>query len=162
MRNHAMPFTSSSRDLVLLLAIGAFLMSVPIPSRASRADDETAVAALDAQYQEAVKKNDVATMDHILADDFVLVNGRGQAQSKSDLLKESASGSIIYEHQEDSDRTVRVWGDTAVVTALLWAKGTNKGKSFDYRLWFSDVYLRTPTGWRYSFAQASLRLPEAP
>jgi hypothetical protein len=65
----------------------------------------------------------------------------------------------MYEHQEDSDQTVRVWGDTAVVTALLWAKGSEDGKQFEYRLWFSDTYVRTPKGWRYVFGQASLPLP---
>jgi ketosteroid isomerase-like protein len=108
---------------------------------------KTPVGALDAQYQEAVKKNDVAT--RILADDFVLVTGNGRKQTKADLLKESSSGEITYEHQEDTDRTVRVWNDTTVVTALLWAKGAQNGKSFDYKLWFSDVYVRTPSGWRY-------------
>jgi ketosteroid isomerase-like protein len=98
-------------------------------------------------------------MDRILADDFVLVTGRGQAQTKADLLKGAGSGTIIYEHQEDTNRTVRVWGDTAVVTALLWVKGSESGKSFDYKLWFSDVYVRTAKGWRYVFGQASLRLP---
>ena len=150
------------RNLGLMLATAAVLLFSPVRSEASRADDEKAVAALDSQYQEAVKKNDVDTIDRILADDFVLVTGRGQAQTKADLLKESGSGAITYEHQEDTNRTVRVWGDTAVVTALLWVKGTEKEKSFDYKLWFSDVYVRTPTGWRYVFGQASLRLPPAP
>lgn len=150
------------RNVGLILAAAAVLLFSPVRSHASRADDEKAVAALDSQYQEAVKKNDVATMDRILADDFILVTGRGQTQTKGDLLKESGSGAITYEHQEDTDRTVRIWGDTAVVTALLWVKGTEKGKSFDYKLWFSDVYVRTPTGWRYAFGQASLRLPPAP
>ena len=39
--------------------------------------DESIVAALDAEYQEAVKNNHVAAMDRILADDFVLVTGNG-------------------------------------------------------------------------------------
>ena len=55
-----------------------------------------------------------------------------------------------------------MWGDTAVVTALLWLKGTEDGKPFEYRLWFSDTYMRTPAGWRYVFGQASLPLPNAP
>jgi hypothetical protein len=99
-------------------------------------------------------------MDRILADDFVLVTGRGKTQSKPDLLKEARSKAVIYEHQEDSNQKVRVWGDTAVVTALLWAKGIEEGKPFEYKLWFSDVYVRTSTGWRYTFAQASLPLPK--
>jgi ketosteroid isomerase-like protein len=60
----------------------------------SPANDELAVAALDTQYQPAVKQSDVATMDRILADDFVLVTGRGRTQSKADLLKEAASGTF--------------------------------------------------------------------
>jgi len=55
---------------------------------------------------------------------------------------------------------VRIWGDTAVITALLWQKGMNKGQSFDEKLWFSDTYIRTPTGWRYAFGQASIPLPD--
>lgn len=158
MRKSRLHSICTVRYAVVALA-SIFLALSALPSFASHPDDEAVVAALDAKYQEAVKNNDVSTMDRILADDFVLVSGRGQTQSKADLLKESASHSIVYDHQEDTNRTVRIWGDTAVVTALLWAKGTENGKSFDYRLWFSDVYLRTPTGWRYTFAQASLRLP---
>ena len=121
-----------------------------------------AVAALDTQYQAAVKAHDVRTMDRILADDFVLVTGRGRAQTKADLLAEARDTTEVFEHQEDTNQTVRVWGDTAVVTALLWEKGTNKGAPFDYHLWFSDTYVRTPGGWRYVFGQASLPLPASP
>ena len=99
-------------------------------------------------------------MDRILADDFVLVTGRGVSYTKADLLKDARSKKVTYEHQEDSQQKVRVWGDTAVITALLWVKGAGEGKSFDYKLWFSDVYVRTPAGWRYVFGQASLPLPK--
>jgi ketosteroid isomerase-like protein len=138
------------------------MSSQPLHSEAqkrTRTTDEQMVAALDTAYQEAVKNNDVATMDRILADDFVLVTGNGSVYTKADLLKDASEKSIIYEHQEDSNQTVRVWGDTAVVTALLWAKGTDRGKPFDYRVWFSDTYVLTAAGWRYVFGQASLHLP---
>src|SRR5437868_8226427 len=139
------------------------LMTIGPTSRAgSSADDEKTVAALDTEYQAAVKKNDVATMDRILADDFVLVTGVGKTYTKADLLNAARSKRTIYQHQEDSMQKVRVWGDTAIVTALLWEKGTEDGKPFDYKLWFSDTYVRTPPGWRYVFGQASTRLPEAP
>jgi ketosteroid isomerase-like protein len=153
---------SVMRFAITLLAIGTVLVIDATKSFASAGDDEKIVAALDTQYQAAVKNNDAATMDRILADDFVLVTGRGKTQSKADLLKEARSKAIIYKHQEDSNQKVRVWGDTAVVTALLWAKGTEEGKPFEYKLWFSDLYVRTATGWRYLFAQASLPLPKEP
>ena len=123
-------------------------------------DDKASVAALDTEYQAAVKANDAATMDRILADDFILVTGRGAVFTKEDLLTSARNKEVIYEHQEDTQQTVRIWGDTAVITALLWQKGTNNGKPFDDKLWFSDTYLRTPTGWRYAFGQASIPLPD--
>jgi ketosteroid isomerase-like protein len=147
-----------------LLAVAATAAAMFCAGRSggSRVDDEKTVAALDSQYQEAVKKNDVPTIERSLADDLVLVSGKGSVQSKADLLKESASGDFTYEHQEDGDRTVRVWGDTAVVTALLWAKGVENGKSFEYKIWCSDVYMRMPSGWRYMFAQVSRPLETMP
>jgi len=136
------------------------LMFRPHAAGASTSEDQKVVAALDTQYQAAVKANDAATMDRILADDFVLSTGSGKRYTKQDLLSEARSGRVQYEHQEDTEQTVRVWGDTAVVTAKLWEKGTDSGKPFDYRVWFSDTYVRTSKGWFYVFGQSSLPLPK--
>lgn len=133
----------------------------PFAAQASESDDIAAVAALDTQYQAAVKANDASGMAKILADDFILVIGNGTASTKADLLKEAEDRIREYTRQEDSEQTVRVWGDTAVVTARLWMQGRNKdGTPFDYQLWFSDTYVRTKDGWRYVFGQASLPLPK--
>ena len=125
----------------------------------TQADDAAAVAQLDTEYQVAVARNDGATMDRILADDFVLVVGSGRVYTKADLLEEARSGRIVYERQDDSQQTVRVWGDTAVLTALLSARGTEGGTAFEYRVWFSDTYVRCPGGWRYVLGQSGARLP---
>jgi ketosteroid isomerase-like protein len=117
--------------------------------------DASTVAHLDEQFQAAVKTNDADAMDKILADDFILVTGSGKIFNKQQSLDEARSRSTIYEHQEDTDRIVRVWGDTAVVTAKLWIKGVRDGKPIDYTLWFSDTYVRTPAGWKYVLGQAS-------
>ncbi len=87
---------------------------------------------------------------------------RGKTYTRADLLESARSKQIAYERQEEDAGTqvVRVWGDTAVVTARLWLKGVNEGAPFERRLWFSDTYVRTATGWRYVFGQASLRLPD--
>jgi|GEM_PF-284450 len=120
------------------------------------------VANLDSEYQAAVGRNDATTMGRILADDFVLISSTGRTYSKADLMEEARNGRFVYERQDDTDRTVRVWGDTAVVTALLWAKGVEDGKPFAYRVWFSDTYARTRSGWKYVLGHASGRLPWPP
>jgi ketosteroid isomerase-like protein len=153
----------SMRTLIKLILIAVvFPVATTNELNASPEKDAKIVAALDTKYQAAVKANDAATMDQILADDFVLVTGRGKVFSKADLLESARKKEVIYERQDEEPESqkVRVWGDTAVVTALLWIKALQGGKPIDYKLWFSDTYVRTPTGWRYVFGQASLPLPK--
>ena len=147
----------------MILMIIALALGAATDLNASSEEDAKTVAALDTKYQAAVKSNDAATMDQILADDFVLVNGRGKVSSKADLIESARKKEITYERQDEEPgaQKVRVWGDTAVVTALLWIKAVQGGKPIDYKLWFSDTYVRTPAGWRYVFGQASLPLPES-
>jgi uncharacterized protein (TIGR02246 family) len=142
--------------MMIAVSLGASGLS------ASPDEDAKAVAALDTKYQAAVKANDAVTMEQILADDFVLVTGRGKTFTKTDLIESARKKEVTYERQDEEPGTqkVRVWGDTAVVTALLWIKAVQAGKPADYKLWFSDTYVRTPAGWRYVFGQASLPLPE--
>jgi hypothetical protein len=101
-------------------------------------------------------------MGRILAEDYILVLSSGKTQTKADLLNEAREGKTTYERQEDTNQTVRLWGDTAVVTAKLWAKGTDGEKPFDVTLWFSDTYVKSPAGWKYVFGQAACHQPPAP
>src|ERR1035437_7030079 len=79
------------------------------------ADDRDIVAALDTRYQAAVQHHDVQVLSEILT---------------ADILREAHDTAEVYDRQEDSHQTVRVWQNTAVVTALLRASGTRSGKSF--------------------------------
>lgn len=140
------------------------LLAAPALADSSHEADRAAVAALDTEYQAAVERNDAETMGRILADDFVLVIGSGKVFTREELLESARRAEVVYEHQveDPGTQTVRVWGDTAVVTARLWLKGVSGGQPFERRLWFSDTYVRTPAGWRYAFGQASLPLPAEP
>jgi len=149
---------------VAVLAGSAALMTTSGARIASPADDAKIVADLDTSYQLAVKQNDAAAMDGILHDGFVLVLGDGRTANKDDLLKAARERRFVFEQQDEEpgSQKVRVWGDTAVVTAKLWIKYTREGQHVDRKLWFSDTYVRTPGGWRYAFGQASLALPSEP
>lgn len=116
---------------------------------------EAALAALDARYQTAVERNDVATMNALLADDFVLVDGDGDAHSKAELIAEASSGKNRYTLQDDVERTVRLYDATAVITAKIRAKGSEGAEPVDYTLWFSSTWTHTPAGWRCVFVQTS-------
>ncbi|OAI41468.1 hypothetical protein AYO41_05400 [Verrucomicrobia bacterium SCGC AG-212-E04] len=126
-------------------------------------EDKKAVAALDTQYQAAVEKNDAETMARIHHENMILVLSNGTVLTGAFLEQSARDKTYIWEHQVEveNSQVVRVLGDTAVVTAKLWLKGARaNGEVVNFKLWFSDTYVRTPTGWRYFFGQAGGRLPE--
>jgi hypothetical protein len=98
-------FASYTRDFIqvvsgypkLILIISALSLGAATYLNASPDEDAKTVAALDTKYQAAVKSNDAATMDQILADDFVLANGRGKVSSKADLLESARKKEVTYE-----------------------------------------------------------------
>jgi ketosteroid isomerase-like protein len=147
------------RKLVLLTGAAAIIATAGQAQH--MVDDRSAVAQLDIAYQAAVKRNDADGMARILDDNFVLLLGNGTRISRDQLLESSRSKATTYEQQDEIPGTqiVHLYGDTAVVSALLWLKGSHAGKPFERKLWFSDTYVRRPTGWRYAFGQASLPLP---
>ena len=125
-------------------------------------EDKSAVASLDIQYQSAVERNDAETIARIHHENMTLVLSNGTVITGKQLEQRARDKSFTFERQVvvDDSRVVRVLGDTAVVTAKLWLKGKRpNGELFDYKLWFSDTYVRTPTGWRYFFGQAGAPLP---
>jgi hypothetical protein len=153
-------------NIKLTLLAPMALASALIAGASNAAEDSaTVVAAMDTQYQAAVESNDWQTMDRILHPDFTLVLGDGKAYTRANLIDAAREKRFEFEKQVEMPGTqvVRMFGDhTATVTALLWLKGkrVSDQSGFEYKLWFSDTYVRTKDGWRYAFGQASLRLPE--
>ena len=96
-------------------------------NRTNTSDVETRIAALDTEYQAAVKNNDAAIMDRILADDFILVTGRGKVYNKTQLLEAAKNKNTLYEHQEDTQQTVRVWVILPLSRPYSGRKGCLKG-----------------------------------
>ena len=131
-------------------------------ARAAGDEDGRSVGRLDVELQAAVKANDVSTIDRILHPDMILILGSGTVVTRTQLLQEARDQKVTYQQQDEvpGTQTVRLYGDTAVVTALLWVKAVRNGTLLDKRVWFSDVYLRTASGWRYAFGQASLNVPD--
>lgn len=145
-----------------LAVIGAIVALDGTPSAATAGDasDAARVAALEVRYQAAVERNDADAMAESRHPGFVLRLGDGRRYTRDDLLRSARERHAECERQiEDPGTQSVVYGDAAVVTARLWLKGTQHGERFERGLCFSDTYVRTATGWKYAFGQASLPLP---
>jgi ketosteroid isomerase-like protein len=157
--------TMHRRILLGLVTLATTLAAPLILAGDKPKTDAEIIAALDTAYQAAVEKNDWRGMDEILHRDFILVLSKGKVISRNELLEWARQPEIFYDKQVEmpGTQTVRIWGpETATVTALLWLKGTwnnEKKETFEYKLWFTDTYVKTKDGWKYALGQASEHVP---
>jgi ketosteroid isomerase-like protein len=116
-------------------------------------DPTAEIVAQEKAWSEAVIHHDTARVASILSDDFVGIDGRGFITDKAAELREAASpppGSTVPEPvKEDlSDIKVRIYGDTAVFTAINTASFSAKGKESQIQYRRTTVWVRDGKGWR--------------
>ena len=111
--------------------------------------------AINKQMQRAFVDRDVAVLEKIFTDDYVLVVSSGAEITRAQLLENVASPEAHWEINESRDWNIRINGDTAIVIATLHQKGVDHGKAFDSHVKFSDTYVRENGSWRNFHAHAS-------
>jgi ketosteroid isomerase-like protein len=108
---------------------------------------EEEIKSLEQERNVAILNGDAAVLDRMTADDYTFITLREELRTKSEIAKGFQSGSYKYELRQISDLTIRVYGDTAVVTGRSNQKGMENGKDYsgDYR--FTRVYVRQKGRW---------------
>lgn len=104
----------------------------------------------------AVLKSDTNAMANLLADDFMAISARGTLQTKDQLLANMRSGRVHLTSLDVSDRKVRFYGKTAVVTSISHMEGTNVDGELmgDFR--YTRVYVKNQQGeWKIVSFEAS-------
>jgi ketosteroid isomerase-like protein len=138
------------RVLVVLM-----LMVVPAPlafgqtgGNKSNSKIEQAVLKQMNNWLEALRRSDVAALDRIMADDFMLLAADGTIISKEQDTAPVKSGDVRFESLTTEGVKVFVYGDTAVVTGLGVYKVNYKGKASTIRERFFDVYQKRKGQWQ--------------
>jgi ketosteroid isomerase-like protein len=124
---------------------------------ADKAAVEAEIKKLMDAAEAALGKNDADAMEKIYNDNYMLVNIDGSVQTKAERLAALRSGDAKYTAFSYSDVNIRVKpeGDAAVVIAKLMMKGTLKGKPTDGEYRVTQIYGKTPAGWKQISEQAT-------
>jgi len=113
-----------------------------------KSDASSKILALENKWNEAYKRSDVATMESLLATDFIITVEDGSTFSKSGYIAHNGDTTVHIEITEMSSLNVRMHGNTAVVTGAYHEKGTSKGKAYDFRDRFTDVWMNLNGKWQ--------------
>jgi len=129
------------------------------PSTTNGLRDQEAIREileLERQSKDAAVHRDPVFSQRTLADDYVAITPLGQVITKSDTVAARRSGQLRYESIEINDVVVRVYGNTAIVTARANVKGIDLGEEFNGSYRFTRVWVRRGGHWLAASYQATV------
>ena len=116
---------------------------------------------LEDAWRNAILKSNTAAMDALLADDYMAISASGTLQSKEQTLENLRSGRVHFTTLDISDRKVRFYGTTALVTSVATIAGTTADGAISGNYRYTRVYVRNAQGvWKVvSFEASRMREP---
>jgi ketosteroid isomerase-like protein len=146
---------------VALLAVPAFAAQhVAVHPRTSLdAGDQATIREIvdmERQAKDASLHRDGDFTERTLAEDYVAITPLGQVKTKQDSVTARKSGQLRYDTINVSDMVVRVYGDTAVVTARMDVKGHQLGEDFSGPYRYTRVWIRRAGHWQAVSYQATV------
>jgi len=110
--------------------------------------DEDAVRQMEWEWGEAFERKDLATLDRLMADEYILTDPLGHVRSKAESLAALESNEVNFESTQSDDVTVRINGDTALVTGRSKFRGRYKGWSMSGEYQYTDILVKRCGAWQ--------------
>jgi ketosteroid isomerase-like protein len=144
--------------LVTLPAFSAQHVAVHPRSAFDSAEEATIreIVEMERQAREASIRRDADFSQRTLAEDYVAITPLGQVTTKQDTVSARKSGQLRYDTINVSDMVVRVYGDTAVVTARADVKGHQLGEDFSGPYRYTRIWVRRTGRWQAVSYQATV------
>ena len=144
------------------LAFSCLLSSCATSYAGASSDDEArkrAVIATEQQRVDALVHDDFAALGRIFADDMTYSHSSGEIDTKTSYLKKLTTGALKYKSLEHSGLTVRLYGDTAILTGMTKVYSVAAGVDNKPVLNFLTVYVWREGAWRLE-AWHSTKMPD--
>ncbi len=149
------------------IAAAAALLACAIPHSAAmplaqKHESRHEIDQLEDVWRKALLGSDTKAMDALLAEDYIGISADGTIENKDQTLARLRSRVIHVTYLTISERKVRFYEKTAVVTSLATVEGTNgEGKDVSGSYRYTLVYIRNDQGdWKIvSFEASRIREP---
>ena len=109
---------------------------------------EEELLKLEKEFAEAIVKNDLEGLGRVVTDDWIIIDPNGQIVDRARFFEVIKSGALTHDIMESEDFRVRVYGDSAVVTAITSTKVKFMGQEFSTRERATDVFVKRDERWQ--------------
>ncbi len=119
-------------------------------------DSRHEIDQLEEAWRTAMLKSDTAALNALLADDYIAITASGTLHSKEETLANLRSRRVHVTALNVSDRKVRFYGNTALVTSLADVEGATADGDLSGSFRYTRVYVRDAQGnWKIVSFEAS-------
>jgi ketosteroid isomerase-like protein len=124
--------------------------------RAQRHEYRHEIDQMENAWRAAILKGNSAALAGLLADDYTAITAKGAIQTKEQAIASLRSGALQLTEMNFSDRKVRIYGSTAVVTSVAEITGGKADQEMTGRYRYTRVYIRNSQGqWKIVSFEAS-------
>jgi hypothetical protein len=132
---------------VVTLVILALAVSVPLAwSQGGNAEQQ--IKKVADEVNAAMLKADTNSLDKLLADDYTAIHSDGKLYTKAQEIEYVKSGVLKYETVDVKDMKIRAYGKTAVVTGLVFFKGSINGNPYSGTNRPTRVWMKQNGTWK--------------
>jgi ketosteroid isomerase-like protein len=140
--------------VVCLLLLFSSLLTLAQESTESA--DKSLILALEGAWNQAELHHDANAAAAILADTFISIDHHGTLLNKARYLADLKDPSFHPEEISNSETSVYLYGDVAIVTSAYRTKGTDGGKPFAHHGRFTDTWIKKNGKWQCVADQETL------
>jgi ketosteroid isomerase-like protein len=131
---------------LLLFAACAFPLQGNSNAPKQKTDPRHQIDRLEDRWREAVLNSDPNILDSLLAEDYVAITANGTLQTKDQTIASARAGEWHIITLDMSDRKVRFYGRTALVTSVAQVEGTTGDGNVTGTYRYTRVYARDSRG----------------
>ena|ERR1700730_14444398 len=141
--------------LLFSLLLVVFSSVVLAQGKAKESSDQVRsdLLKLTDQITTAKSKKDVAQLERLLTDDFILTNPAGFVAGRSEYLDGVKADTATYESVTNHDQVVNIYDNAAVVTGSTIVKGRYAGNEIGGEFRFTNVFIKSKGGWQCAATQ---------
>jgi len=123
---------------------------------AQKEENRHEIDRLEEAWRDALLTSNTKAMDALLADDYMGITPSGTLQTRDDTLDSLRSGRVHFTRLDITDRKVRFYGSTAVVTSQANIQASTPEGPVSGHYWYTRVYARNSQGeWKIVSFEAS-------
>jgi ketosteroid isomerase-like protein len=157
-----MPTQMKRLMIAILVTMTIFLSSchtgtpkTSLSTAGSEENVEQVLVQMERDWSTAPYKRDVATLDRIIADDWIAFTWDGETIGKALVIADAKSGANTAESVNVEGMKVRVFGETAIVTGCETEKSRYQGRDMSGQYLWTDVFVKRKGRWQAVASQTT-------